>query len=54
MDAAYRVIEELWRDEDSPTFQTARRMFADGVSRHEIIHHLAGTPAPTMGSSIIR
>ena len=54
VDAAYRVIEELWRDEDSPTFQTARRMFADGVSRHEIIHHLAGTPAPTMGSSIIR
>ena len=54
VDAAYRVIEELWRDEDSPTFQTARRMFADGVSRHDIIHHLAGTPAPTMGSSIIR
>jgi hypothetical protein len=53
-DAAYRVIEELWRVEDSPTFQTARRMFADGVSRHDIIHHLAGTPAPTMGSSIIR
>ena len=54
MDAAYRVIEELWRDGDSPAFQTARRMFADGVSRHDIIHHLAGAPAPTMGSSIIR
>ena len=53
MDAAYRVIEELWRDEDSPTFQAASRMFADGVSRHDIIHRLAGN-APTMGSSIIR
>jgi hypothetical protein len=29
-------------------------MFADGISRHDIIHHLAGAPAPTMGSSIIR
>jgi hypothetical protein len=54
VDAVYRVVEELWRDEDSPAFQTARRMFADGISRHDIIHHLAGAPAPTMGSSIIR
>jgi hypothetical protein len=52
--AAYRVIEDMWRDEDSPTFAAARRMFADGVSRHDIIHQLAGAPAPTMGSSIIR
>ena len=29
-------------------------MFANGVSRHDLIHHLAGTPVPTMGSSIIR
>ena len=54
VEAADRVVEELWRDEDSPTFQTAKRMFADGVSRHDLIHHLAGAPAPTMGSSIIR
>jgi len=52
--AAYRVVEELWHDEDSPTFQAAKRMFADGVSRHDLIHHLAGAPVPTMGSSIIR
>jgi hypothetical protein len=52
--AAYRVIEDMWRDEDSPTFAAARRMYADGVSRHDIIHQLAGAPAPTMGSSIIR
>ena len=54
VDAAYRVIEDMWRDEDSPTFAAARRMYADGVSRHDIIHQLAGAPAPTMGSSIIR
>ena len=53
-EAAYRVVEELWRDEDSPTLAAAKRMFADGVSRHDLIHHLAGAPAPTMGSSIIR
>ena len=52
--AAYRVIEELWREEDSPTYQAARRMFANGVSRHDVIHRLAGTPVPTTGSSSIR
>jgi len=52
--AAYRVVEELWRDEDGPAYQTAKRMFAEGVSRHDIIHRLAGAPAPTMGTSIIR
>ena len=54
VDTAYRVVEELWRDEDSPMFQAARRMFSNGVSRHDVIHHLAGAPAPTMGTSIIR
>jgi hypothetical protein len=29
-------------------------MFAEGVARHDIIHRLAGTPAPTIGSSVIR
>jgi hypothetical protein len=54
VEAAYRVVEELWRDEESPMFQAASRMFADGVARHDIIHRLAGEPAPTTGSSIIR
>jgi hypothetical protein len=54
VEAAYRVVEDLWRDEDSPTYQAAKRMFSDGVSRHDIIHQLAGAPTPTMGSSIIR
>jgi hypothetical protein len=54
IEAAYRVVEELWRDGDSPAYQAASRMFADGVARHDIIHRLAGTPAPTIGSSMIR
>ena len=54
VEAAYRVIEEMWRDEENPTFRAASRMFADGVSRHDLIHRLAGEPAPTTGSSIIR
>jgi len=53
-EAAYRVVEELWRDEDNPTYQAASRLFADGLSRHDVIHRLAGTPAPTVGSSVIR
>jgi len=54
VEAAYRVIEEMWRDEENPTFRAASRMFADGVSRHDLIHRLAGEAAPTTGSSIIR
>ena len=52
--AANRVIEEFWRDEDNPTYQAAGRLFADGLARHDVIHRLAGTPAPTVGSSVIR
>ena len=54
VEAAYRVIEELWRDEDNPAYQAASRLFADGLARHDVIHRLAGTPAPTVGSSVIR
>ena len=54
VEAAYGVVEELWRDEDNPTYQTASRLFADGLSRHDVIHRLAGSPAPTVGSSVIR
>ena len=53
LDAATRIVEELWQDEGA-TFEAAERMFGEGVDRHEIIHRLAGTPAPTMGSAIIR
>jgi hypothetical protein len=54
VEAAYRVVEDIWRDGENATYQAARRMFAEGVARHDIIHHLAGAPAPTMGSSMIQ
>ena len=54
VEAAYRVVEELWRDEESPAFKTASRLFAEGVARHDVIHRLAGSPPLTMGTSIIR
>jgi hypothetical protein len=52
--AADRVIEDIWRDGENTTYQAARRMFAEGISRHDLIHRLAGDPVPTMGSSMIR
>jgi hypothetical protein len=55
VDAASRVVEELWRDdEDNPAYQAASRLFADGLARHDVIHRLAGTPAPTVGSSLVQ
>lgn len=38
--AADRVIAELWHNDPEATFQIARRMFADGADRHDIIHAL--------------
>jgi hypothetical protein len=54
VEAAYRVVEDIWRDGENATYQAARRMFADGAARHDIIHHLAGAPTRTVGSSMIR
>ncbi len=43
VDAAFAVVEELWRTDDlSTTYQVASGMMLDGVSRHDIIHRLAG------------
>jgi hypothetical protein len=41
MAAVHRVIAELWDDDPAETFQAARRMFASGADRHDIIHTLA-------------
>jgi hypothetical protein len=47
VDAACGVVEELWRTRDlNPTYQAASGMMLDGVARHDIIHRLAGEPAP--------
>jgi hypothetical protein len=39
--AADRVISELWNDDPAETYARARRLFASGVDRHDIIHALA-------------
>jgi hypothetical protein len=38
--AADQVISELWNDDPPKTYQAARRLFADGADRHDIIHTL--------------
>ena len=49
--AAHRVIAELWDDDPQETFQAARRLFASGADRHDIIHTLAETPAAAGGQN---
>ena len=41
MTAVHRVIAELWDDDPAQTFAAARRLFASGADRHDIIHTLA-------------
>jgi hypothetical protein len=49
--AVHRVIAELWDDDPQETFQAARRLFASGADRHDVIHTLAETPAAAGGQS---
>jgi hypothetical protein len=43
MAAVHRVLAEMWEDDPAETFRAARRMFASGADRHDIIHTLAET-----------
>ena len=45
VDAACRVVEDLWRGEDDRLFEAASRLSAAGASRHDVIHQLAGPSA---------
>jgi hypothetical protein len=49
--AVHRVIAELWDDDPPATFVAARRMFASGADRHDIIHTLAERPAAPDGEA---
>ncbi len=51
--AAAGVIEELWRPDASEIFQAANNLSLEGVSRHDIIHRLAGAPGRTVGAALI-
>ncbi len=49
VNAANRVIEEIWQDAPEATFQAARRMSAGGAARHDIIHALAEAKDSSVG-----
>ncbi len=53
VDAAHDVIEEIWQANPVSTFLTATSLSEEGLGRHEIIHRLAGIPAPTRGAAIV-
>ena len=40
VDAAKRVVGELWHDDPPATWQAAKRLLAKGISRHDVIHAL--------------
>jgi hypothetical protein len=47
--AVQRVVAELWDDDPEEIFAAARRLFASGADRHDIIHTLAEQPAAAGG-----
>ena len=40
--AVPRIVEEIWHDEPTATWEKAKKLLADGYSRHEVLHRLAG------------
>jgi hypothetical protein len=40
--AVKRVVDEVWHDDPPATWEKAKRLLADGHSRHEAIHRLTG------------
>jgi len=49
MAAVHRVVAELWDGDPAETFAAARRLFASGADRHDIIHTLAEGPGSPAG-----
>jgi hypothetical protein len=39
--AVPRIVEEIWHDEPATTWEKAKKLLADGYSRHEVLHRLA-------------
>jgi hypothetical protein len=40
--AVPRIVEELWHDNPTTTWEKAKRLLAEGHGRHDAIHRLAG------------
>jgi hypothetical protein len=37
-----RIVEEVWHDNPSTTWEKAKLLLAEGHNRHDVIHRLAG------------
>jgi hypothetical protein len=40
--AVPRIVEEVWHDNPTTTWERAKRLLAEGHDRHDVIHRLAG------------
>ena len=40
--AVPRVVEEIWHDNPATTWEKAKKLLADGYSRHEVLHPAGG------------
>ena len=40
--AVPRIVEEVWHDNPTSTWEKAKRLLAEGHDRHDVIHRLAG------------
>jgi hypothetical protein len=40
--AVPRIVEEVWHDNPTTTWEKAKRLLAEGHDRHDVIHRLAG------------
>jgi hypothetical protein len=40
--AVPRIVEEIWHDEPAATWETAKKLLAEGLDRHDVLHRLAG------------
>ena len=40
--AVPRIVEEIWHDNPASTWERAKKLLAEGHSRHDVLHRLAG------------
>ena len=40
-DRGARIVEEIWHDEPTATWEKAKKLLAEGHDRHDVIHLLA-------------
>ena len=40
--AVPRIVEEIWHDDPPATWEKAKKLVAEGLNRHDVLHRLAG------------